>query len=378
MNPFKILLPACVLFLAACNNSAEPKTTAEEKSAAANAVQLPQNFYKKLKGKIGDDFFITVDIIKRWDSLANGNSITGHYYYDKVGMPLTLIGTMSDSLSFELKEVNNQGEYTGIFKGKFINENELKGTWINPKTKKEYPFELKTVEENLAFNFSEYYNQNCKSREICLKSNKKDTLNYSDTMCASIHVSYEYLQGNDKVSKKINACLLRNLLSMTIGEKPEGSIMQLLHSIDNYGVGDVMEGDYSSSIVSNEGNILCMEVGGWANTGGAHGNGYSFYLNFDKRTGDTISLLDIVKPETIDELVARGKQQFIKDYGALGKDSEWFFGDEFVMPRTFSIGKGGLLFQYNSYEAGPYAVGAPSFFLSWKQIRDIVREEYLK
>jgi len=379
MKFLKPLLPACFLLLAACNNSSDQKQGTEEGATnAVAAVNLPANFYKKLKGKIGEDIYITADLTKRRDSVTQKSRIIGSYYYDKVGMPLSLSGDISDSGTFEMKEVNNKGEETGIFKGKFISENEIQGTWTNPKNNKQYPFSLKAVEGDVAnFTFSEYHNRKCRLREEASKSTRKDTLKAEDTTCCVIDISLVTLSGTDKVSKKINAALVRNLLSLTGGEKSEESIQQLLHSIDNCAGEDVMEGDYSTGIESNEGNILSMSVSAWANTGGAHGNGVSFYLNFDKRTGDTISLLDIVKPETIDELVARAKQQFVKENGDI-KETGWFFEGEFILARTFSIGKGGLLFLYQPYEAGPYMMGMPQFFLSWKQIKDIVRPEYLK
>jgi hypothetical protein len=378
----KKILPFCltaVMLLISCNNSTETKTVTEDQSSTvATVVNLSSNFYKKLKGKIGEDIYITADLTKRRDSVTQKSRISGSYYYDKVGMPLNLSGDISDSGAFELNETNSKGDVTVTFKGRFINENEITGTWTNPKNKKQYPFSLKAVEGDVAnFNFSEYHNLKCRLREEVSNSTRKDTMKAEDTTCCVIDISLVTLSGNDKVSKKINNALVRTLLSFTGGEKSEESIQQLLHSIDNCTGGDVMEGDYSTGIESNEGNILSMSVSAWANTGGAHGNGVSFYLNFDKRTGDTISLLKIVKPETIDELVARAKQQFVKENGNI-KETGWFFEGEFIMPRTFSIGKGGLLFLYQPYEAGPYMMGMPQFFLSWKQIKDIVRPEYLK
>ncbi len=378
MKIFKFLLPASLLLLTACNNPKETKPDIDTQTTQVAQVKMPGNFYKKLTGKMGENMLITMDLIKRRDSLTQKGSLNGSYYYEKVGMPINLYGDISDSGTFEMKEVNSKGEETGNFKGRFINENEIEGTWTNPKNKKQYPFSLKAIDNDVVnLTFSEYHNRKCRLRDEVAGSTRKDTLKAEDTTCCTIDIAMVLLSGKDKVSEKINKALVRNLLSLTGGERAEGSIEQLLHSIDNCSGGDVMEGDYSISIESNEGNILSMSVSGWANTGGAHGNGYSFYLNFDKRTGDTISLLQILKPETIDELVARGKQQFVKENGNI-KENGWFWEGEFFLPRTFSIGKGGLRFAYNPYEAGPYMMGAPEFFLSWKQIKDIVREEYLK
>lgn len=376
MPSFKLVI--CALLLSACTNPASEKI--EEQPTSLPDVKLPANFYKKLKGRIGEDLYITMDLIKRRDSVNKANTLNGSYYYDKIGVPIDLYGTVNDSGMLVLRETDNKGETTATFKGKFISENEATGTWTHVKTNKQYEFALKTDEAGSdKFLFSEYYNENCKAKQINMQSTRKDTLNWLDTMCCSVHISLVTLaDANDPASKKINEAIVRNLLNTGMSERPPASIQELLHSIDDYGVGDILEAEYSANIVSNEGNILSLDIAEWENSGGAHPNGVSYYLNFNKRTGDTISLLDIVKPETIDELVYRARQQFIKENGALGKDSEWFFGEEFAMPKTFSIGKGGLLFAYQPYEAGPYAAGMPQFFLSWKQLKDIVRPEYLK
>jgi hypothetical protein len=383
LSSMKFIIPifsAAVFLFTSCNNRSgkDQKNEAAEQNTSAVSEKLPANFYKKMKGKIGDDIYITVDLIKRTDSLERTTSLSGYYYYDKIGMPLDLYGDISDSGTFKLDEMDAKGETTGNFEGKFINTNTVKGTWTNPKTKKQYSFELSAVETDTKFIFSEYYNENCRIREVNMQSNKKDTLNWLDTMCSSVHVSMVSLANTAGAGKKMNDMILKSLLSLSGGEKPHGSIGQLIHEIDNYGPGDIMDAEYSTGIVSYEKNILSMSVYTWQNTGGAHPNGYGFFLNFDTRTGDTLSLLDVLKPETADELVYRGKEQFIKENGNI-KENGWFWDEgNFFLPQTFAITKGGLLFTYQSYEAGPYAMGAPQFFLSWSQIKDIVKPGYLK
>ncbi|MFI5164953.1 MAG: hypothetical protein ACHQHP_06875, partial [Bacteroidia bacterium] len=133
-----------LLILASCGNPSDKKNDqkAEETSNNDSPMKMSDNFYKKLKGKIGEDLFITVDLIKRKDSTDKQARFTGYYYYDKIGMPLDIRGEINDSGRFDMTETDVQGNMTGIFKGSFINENEIKGTWTNPKTNKVYPLSL--------------------------------------------------------------------------------------------------------------------------------------------------------------------------------------------------------------------------------------------
>lgn len=328
---------------------------------------------------MGDDIFITIDLIRRKDSTNKKNGLGGYYYYDKIGMPLSLYGDINDSGKFELREVDKNGENTGVFHGTFISENEIKGTWTNPKTKKQYPFSLTAeVANNTQFDFFEFYKENCKYRDKNMKSAKKDTLSWTDTLCSSVSVSLINLAHlENKACSKMNSYIMNTVMSLS-GEKPYSSIKELTGTVDALEDGEILDAEYATRIVSNENNVLCMSVSYWANTGGAHPNGVYFFLNFDTRTGDTISLLDILLPETIDELVVRAKKQFIKENGDI-KKTGWFWDEgEFKMPQTFSVNKGGLLFVYQNYEAGPYSMGMPQFFIPFKELKDIVKPEYLK
>jgi hypothetical protein len=379
----KIIKKVCIcsiLIFSACGNPTNNKNSNQEASASAKTqLILEDNFYKKLKGKIGDNMFITMDLIRRKDSTLKVNNVSGYYYYDKIGMPLNIYGSVSDSGKFELVERNKKGDETGIFRGEFINANEVKGIWVNPETKKEFPFDLTAVVANSTqFDFFEFYNENCRSRVINLKSSKKDTLNWSDTLCSSVNVSLIALQNTgDKTCRKINDCIMKTLLSMGT-DTAYTTIHELTHSIDDLRDFNVVVAEYATRIVSNENNVLCISVSYWANTGGPHPNGNYFFLNFDTRTGDTLSLLDVVLPETIDELVNISKKQFIKENGSI-KEVGWFFDEgEFKMPQSFSISKGGLLFVYQTYEAGPYMMGMPQFFIPYKELKGIVKPEYLK
>ena len=103
-------------------------------SENAAASTLPATFYMKLKGTIGDGIPVTMDLIRE------DTTLTGTYYYDKIGMPLNLYGSVKgDEMKFRLRESNAQYDETGTFEGKFSNAATIEGTWTNAKNKKQLP-----------------------------------------------------------------------------------------------------------------------------------------------------------------------------------------------------------------------------------------------
>lgn len=345
----------------------------------SSGLLSPDNVYLKLKGKIADKYAITMDIIKRRDTIAKTINMSGSYYYDNVGMPLEVYGKLDNIGNFELTERDSKGDVTGTFKGSFTG-NTMKGVWINPKTKKELSFELSEAIQNIAqFDLKDYYHENCERRKINLKSHKKDTLNWVDTLCSDMSISIITVKNlKPNACKKINTLLEKSLLQTSTAEKPYKTVNDLLYSIDGQTDFDFSDEQYTMNVTSNEENVLCIELCYYGNTGGAHPNSYCSLFNFNPQTGDTISLKEILLPEAYDNLWGFAKEKFIKTNGDL-KDIGWFDGEgEFRLANNFAITKGGILFQYNTYEAGPYAMGAPQVFMTKKELEGLVKPEYLK
>ena len=333
------------------------------------------NAYIKLRGKIGDKLSITMDIQKN----NRSTDIIGSYYYDYIGVPINIAGAFNVE-NIELTERDNKGNITGTFKGKLTSNNDMNGVWINPKTKKETPFTLAETHNNIAqFEYTEYNRENCDNKKRNLKSAKKDTLDWTDTLCTSIDITTIKLKNiNAIAAKKIEALLEKNILQAGMSEVKHKNINELLHSVD--GSSDTesyFDESYGMNVIYNEPNILCLSISfyGYAH-GAAHPNGYSIYFNFNPQTGDTISLNDLLLPNTINKFTAIGKKKFFETNGNKEENS-WFFDNDFTLANNFVLTKGGLLFQYNTYEAGPYAAGTPTFFIPKKELTDILKPTYL-
>ena len=71
----------------------------------------------------------------------DGNEIRGVYYYEKVGKELQLNGSVTGE-QVTLKESDQNGNQTGIFKGHFVNPDLIEGTWTNTDGTKTFSFSV--------------------------------------------------------------------------------------------------------------------------------------------------------------------------------------------------------------------------------------------
>ena len=106
-------------------------------------VEMSTNFVKTFEGKISEKF----DIIMKLTS-ENG-IVNGAYYYKKVGENIQLKGELQDNGELLLNEYDNNGNQTGIFKGKISENSKIVGNWCKPNGEKEMTFKL--IESNTSY-----------------------------------------------------------------------------------------------------------------------------------------------------------------------------------------------------------------------------------
>lgn len=128
----------------------------------------------------------------------------------------------------------------------------------------------------------------------------------------------------------------------------------------------------------------CNEVfsvsSGWGGyTGGAHGNYSSETACFFTSTGKRIVMADLFKD--MDAVNKLGLKYFKKDNGLDEKidciEQGWDFSDEdFKLNENFDISTETITWQFNSYEIGPYAAGAPSVTIPLKELSDNMKVKF--
>lgn len=128
----------------------------------------------------------------------------------------------------------------------------------------------------------------------------------------------------------------------------------------------------------NENNVLAITEAGYMDGGGAHPNSFVSYQNYNTSTGEKIKLSDILTAGYKSKLYGMGEGLFRKQNNIKGswQDEGFTWGEDnkFYLPEdNFLIQKGGLLFIYGQYEIGAYAMGMPSVFISFSELKPLIK-----
>jgi len=88
-----------------------------------------------LEGEIAHHLYIVMRLRRE------GSNLSGSYYYVRIGRDIRLSGTIDDEGSVILEEFVN-GEKTGTFRGRFVSNERMEGTWSKPGSRRSRDFFL--------------------------------------------------------------------------------------------------------------------------------------------------------------------------------------------------------------------------------------------
>ena len=113
--------------------------------------------------------------------------------------------------------------------------------------------------------------------------------------------------------------------------------------------------------------------------GGAHGLSQLLTLNFDKTTGKTITLEDVLVPGYKVKLNALLQKALMrkadcKDINEL-HDKGYRFSMEMYPSSNYVLGRDGITFIYNPYEIAPYALGRIELTVRDNDMEELMKKE---
>ncbi|MBN1151107.1 DUF3298 domain-containing protein [candidate division WOR-3 bacterium] len=137
------------------------------------------------------------------------------------------------------------------------------------------------------------------------------------------------------------------------------------------------EAQMKVSVNLNESGIFSMTYNFYEFTGGAHPNGWTYFLNFDLSTGKPIRFEEIFTRDEIIEINKRAEVIFRDVYGldpegSLEEAGYWFDNNKFSLNNNFLVKENSLYFIFNSYEIAPYVAGPSEIEIPYSQIEDLI------
>jgi hypothetical protein len=317
----------------------------------------------------------------------------GDYYCETTGIPVffTFNSKIETDGSIFIGEDSGQMDSSympvlkGEFKGKFVSEHAIMGTWQKPNAPAAYYFTL-----------IEKYPAGSVNLEV-----KEYGRDYDNGNGKTANINFNLIQtdiGLDKIIKdSINYDVIHSFIKIY---KPGGNESGLINPdevIDDYinrykeYINDTTiapeykqswESAYKTSVLFNSNNILATENTEFLFEGGAHPLTYYIYANYNLSSGRKVILDDLFKPNYRATLDKIGERKFkearkIKLNESLKTNGYLLEKDEFHLNTNFSISKLGLIFRFNEYEIGPYVLGAPEVFIPYSDLRYLIKPDGL-
>ncbi len=205
--------------------------------------------------------------------------------------------------------------------------------------------------------------------------------------CVLFQIEFPVITGkvSQEIIEKINQSIQSDIFQKTVGRKVasfdqmmtdlSASYDSLINDFDDYAQGWLVE--INSDILFQQENYISVASTIFTYTGGAHPNNSQVYRSYDLKTGETITLDDILEPGYASALNSSAEIEFrmqkeIPPNESLESAGYWLEDGAFKVNDNFAIINQSLMFYYNAYEIGPYSLGATELELKLTDYVDLI------
>ena len=120
---------------------------------------------------------------------------------------------------------------------------------------------------------------------------------------------------------------------------------------------------------------ISLNISKYAYTGGAHGMLQNTIFNVDKKSGEILTLEDLVpngSEKRLSEIITAHVTRSLGLDESTSLRKAGFFNKTLPPASNFAVTPYGLLFVYNPYEIAPYSMGIITVFIPEKELEDIL------
>lgn len=375
-----ILLPIGVVIASgACRRQSQsvPQTTnsnlavTQEKPAGGEASVGERSYFRGTIAAGANNLKIEMTLVR------DGERVSGSYFYPKVGKNIELNGTVDKDANVDLREKDDSGKETGIFKGKWKTAVEpyelgmanIAGKWSRPDGAKETTFELTQQPIDFSAAAARFV------PKVIKEANKQSRFR--------IDVVYPQIEGDarfDKFNKEARAMVTKNVAafktSETSNETDAGS------EIPAETQTSTLDSDYQIRLADDD--LISIEFTESAYSGGAaHPNSYTTVLNYDVRNGKKLALADLFNAKSnyvkviSDYCIKDLKQQAKKEKDSMLTDDMIQSGASARAENfnAWTITKQGLWITFDPYQVAAYAAGPQQVLVPYSALKDLIKAD---
>jgi hypothetical protein len=367
-------LAIAIVSLGACRKPAGTQPAVNANDSASHEAPVGgkalagDKFY--FRGTIGNNLAIEMTLTR------DGDRLTGTYFYPKVGKNINLAGTVDKDGQVELKESDESGKDTGVFKGKWKPAtdspdpalNEIEGKWSKPDGSKETAFQV--FQQPIAFTAAVRV-----TPKVIKEANKAKHY--------TIDAEYPQIEGDprfDAFNREARNLITKDVAAFRTSETSEETDTSTETPAET--MDSTLDIGYEIRYATDD--LISVEfTEGSYERGAAHGNSNTTVVNYDVKNGKKLALADLFSPKS--NFLSVISEYCLKDLRERSKkDKDAMFDEEMMKsgasPRAdnyqaWAITKKGLWITFDPYAVAPYAAGPQHVLVTYSALKDILKPD---
>lgn len=372
-NFLLLFLVVALITLGACRKPANQQTANSNTAAAPETpvggkAMAGDKFY--FRGTIANNLSIEMTLVR------DGERLTGTYFYPRVGKNINLAGAVDKDGNVEMKESDESGSNTGIFRGKWkpatdspdSSLNEITGKWSKPDGSKETEFQVsqQPIEFTAAVRVTP---------RVIKEANKEKHY--------TVDAEYPQIEGDarfDGFNREARSLVTKDVAAFKASQaSDEGDAASELPAETQE---SSLSSGYEIRLATDE--LISIEFAEYIyEAGAAHGNTVTSVLNYDVKNGRKLALADLFTPKSnylsvistycITNLRERAK-----------KDQEAMIDEDMMKTgaspqasnyQACAMTKKGLWVTFDPYQVAPYAAGPQHVLVPYSALKDITKQD---
>jgi Protein of unknown function (DUF3298) len=371
-NCILLYLAIVLISLGACRKQASNQPTANSNDAAVHEAPVGgkalagEKFY--FRGTIAGNLSIEMTLVR------DGDRLTGTYFYPKVGKNITLGGTVDKAGNVELKESDESGKETGVFKGQWKpatdspdpSLNEIEGKWSKLDGSKVAPFQVS--QQPIEFTGAVRV-----TPKVIKEANKGKHYR--------VDGEYPQIEGDprfDSFNREARALITKDVAAFKTGQ-----------TVEENNPGEVLADEARESTLDIGYEIRCATddlisvefTEATFEAGAVHGGSATIVLNYDVKNGKKLTLADLFNPKSnYLTVISAYCIKALKDQSKKNNDS---MPDEELLKsgaspradnyRAWAITKKGLWITFDPYQVASYAAGPQYVLVPYSAVKDFIK-----
>jgi uncharacterized protein DUF3298/peptidoglycan-N-acetylmuramic acid deacetylase PdaC-like protein len=362
-----LLLAITIVAAGACRKTATTQNTNSAATPAADVVgggaaQSGEKF--SFRGAIAN---LSIEM----SLLRDGERLTGTYFYPRIGKNIALQGGVDSGGNVDLRESDETGKETGVFKGKWKSNDtgfaEIEGKWSRPDGSKETDFSV--TQQPLEFT------ADVRVMPKVIRENNKDAK-------YTVEAEYPQLEGDVRFDK-FNAAA-RGLITKDVAAFKTAETASADEELDVPAETQTSSLNIGYEIRFATDDLISVEfTEGSYSRGAAHGNSVTEVLNYDVKNSKRLALADLFNPKSnyldvistycMKDLRAQAQRQ--KDSMLLEDQIESGAGPNADNYRAWTITRKGLWITFDPYQVAAYAAGPQHVLVPYSTLKSIIKPD---